>query len=42
MVEELERDADKLNKQMKKIDDNLKQEMKKNQQSMLDSGGVRR
>lgn len=42
LVEELERDVDRLNKYIKQLDDNLKNEFLKNQMNILESGGSRR
>jgi len=42
ICDELERDIERLNQYIKHIDENLKKEMKKNQVSTLDNGGVRR
>lgn len=42
ICEELEKDIQRLNEYIKQLDDNLKQEYKKNQVSTLDTGGVRR
>lgn len=42
LVEELERDVDRLNKYIKSLDENLKNEYKKNQMTILDGDGSRR
>jgi predicted phage-related endonuclease len=42
IVEELERDVERLNKYIKSLDENLKNEYKKNQMGILDSDGSRR
>ena len=42
MIEEMERDTDRLNNYIKQLDDNLKRELKKNQMANLDTGGIRR
>ena len=42
MIEEMERDTERLNNYIKQLDDNLKRELKKNQMANLDTGGIRR
>ncbi len=42
IIEEMERDTDRLNNYIKQLDDSLKRELKKNQTSTLDTGGIRR
>ncbi len=42
MLEEAERDIERLNKYIKQLDDNLKNEFKKNQLSTLDKDSLRR
>ena len=42
MLEEAERDIERLNKYIKQLDDSLKQEFKKNQLATLDKDGLRR
>jgi hypothetical protein len=41
-VEEFEKDNARLNGYIKQLDDALKRELKKNQLSTLDAGGIRR
>jgi hypothetical protein len=38
----MERDTDRLNNYIKQLDESLKRELKKNQMSTLDTGGIRR
>jgi predicted RNase H-like nuclease (RuvC/YqgF family) len=42
IIEEMERDTERLNNYIKQLDDALKREFKKNQISTLDTGGIRR
>lgn len=42
MIEEFERDNARLNNYIKQLDEALKRELKKNQLSTLDTGGIRR
>jgi hypothetical protein len=42
IIDEMERDTERLNNYIKQLDDNLKRELKKNQTSTLDTGGIRR
>lgn len=42
ICEELEKDIERLNQYIKQLDENLKKELKKNQVSTLDTGGIRR
>jgi hypothetical protein len=42
VVEEFEKDNVRLNSYIKHLDDALKRELKKNQLSTLDTGGIRR
>lgn len=42
IIEEMERDAERMNNYIKQLDDAIKRELKKNQTATLDAGGVRR
>jgi Na+/phosphate symporter len=42
IIEEMERDTERLNNYIKQLDESLKRELKKNQMSTLDTGGIRR
>ena len=42
IIEEMERDTERLNNYIKQLDDAIKRELKKNQSQTLESGGVRR
>lgn len=42
MLEEAERDIERLNKYIKQLDENLKNQFKKNQLSLLDKDSLRR